>query len=88
MADRYVLDANVFIEAHQRYYSLDVCPGFWRALVQHHGTKRLCSIDRVRAELVPISDDLSDWVNDEAPEGFFKGTADRAVADVFRDMVN
>ena len=33
---RYVLDANVFIEAHQRYYALDVCPGFWLALIRQH----------------------------------------------------
>jgi hypothetical protein len=25
----YVLDANIFIEAKQRYYGLDFCPAFW-----------------------------------------------------------
>lgn len=28
----FLLDTNVFIEAHQRYYGLDLCPGFWDAL--------------------------------------------------------
>jgi len=28
----YLLDANVYIEAHQRYYGMDLCPGFWRWL--------------------------------------------------------
>jgi len=23
----FLLDANVFIEAHRRYYSFDICPG-------------------------------------------------------------
>jgi hypothetical protein len=46
---RYVLDANVFIEAHQTYYGFDICPGFWRVLADHHTGKRVCSIDRIRA---------------------------------------
>lgn len=87
MADRYILDANVFIEAHRRYYAFDLCPGFWRALIHQHEMKRVCSIDRVRDELVPISDRLRDWVNDDVPETFFKGTAGRTVADAYRDIV-
>ncbi len=43
---QYLLDANVFIEAHQRYYGSDVCPGFWRALIQQHERKRVFSIDK------------------------------------------
>ncbi len=25
----YLFDANVFIEAKNRYYAFDICPGFW-----------------------------------------------------------
>ena len=28
----FVLDTNVFIQAHRRYYAQDVCPGFWECL--------------------------------------------------------
>lgn len=28
----FVLDTNIFIEAHRRYYGLDLCPGFWEPL--------------------------------------------------------
>ena len=44
----YVLDANIFIEAKQRYYAFDVCPGFWEALVWHHGNGPIISVDRVK----------------------------------------
>ena len=27
---RYLLDANMFIRAHQKYYGLDICPGSGR----------------------------------------------------------
>jgi len=29
----YVLDANMCIEAAQRYYAFDLAPGFWQALL-------------------------------------------------------
>jgi hypothetical protein len=85
---RYVLDANVFIEAHQRYYGFDICPGFWLALARQHEKKRVFSIDKVKAELVRGKDPLSDWTKDRAPGTFFKGTADKRVSDAFADMVN
>lgn len=84
---RYILDANVFIEAHQSYYGFDICPGFWLALVRQHEAKRVCSIDKIKAELVPLDDHLRQWVNTKVPETFFKGTADKRVSDVFADMV-
>lgn len=30
---KFVLDVNVFMEAHQRYYSFDIVPSFWDLLV-------------------------------------------------------
>jgi Domain of unknown function (DUF4411) len=84
---RFVLDTNVFIEAHQRYYPFDVCPGFWRALIHQHEAARVFSIDRVKKELNDGKDRLSDWANDRAPKGFFKQTADRAVIECFQTMV-
>jgi len=47
----YVLDANVFIEAAQRYYAFDLAPGFWQALLDHAKDGRIQSIDRVSVEL-------------------------------------
>ena len=94
---RYVLDANVFIEAHQKYYGFDICPAFWLALVEQHKAKRVCSIDKVKQELVKVrakdedqdeEDKLSKWVQQKAPDTLFKRTADTMVSDAFREMVN
>ena len=68
--DRYLLDANVFIEAHRRYYAFDLCPGFWRSLEHHHGLGRVHSIKRVEAELIK-GDALEAWAVSDAPRGFF-----------------
>lgn len=55
---KYLLDANVFIEAKRRYYAFDVCPGFWECLVWHHQGACVESIDRVKQELELGDDDL------------------------------
>ncbi len=55
----FVLDANVFSEAHRRYYGSDLCPGFWKCLRHHGEWRRWVSIDRVRDELLTGGDALS-----------------------------
>ena len=85
---RYVLDANVFIDARRTYYAFDLCPGFWRALIRQHAAKRVCSIQKIKDELLAGKDLLSDWVSQNAPDTFFKGSADTNVVDAFRTMVN
>ena len=82
----YVLDANVFIEAHRRYYAFDICGGFWEALLHHHDEKRIISIDRVRDELA-TGDALEDWCKETAPDELFARTAEPNVARHFGDMM-
>jgi hypothetical protein len=91
---RYLLDANVFIEAKNKYYRFNLCPGFWKALIAQQKNNRVFSIDKVRDELVKSPsgpddepDPLSDWAKDTVPDTFFKKTQDQAVIDAFRDMV-
>jgi hypothetical protein len=67
---RYLLDANVFIEAHRRYYGFDFCPGFWAWLKRAHEDGRVFSIEKVRDELVGSGDTLSDWAADFDAEFF------------------
>jgi hypothetical protein len=82
----YVLDANVFIEAHKRYYAFDLCPGYWAALLSHHHAGRLCSIGKVRDELVGKGDALSDWVQG-LPDSFFVETADPSISALFSSVI-
>ncbi len=91
---RYLLDANVFIEAKNRYYGFNLCPGYWTALIAEHNNGRVLSIDRVRDELVTVRnevddepDPLSDWAKNKVPDGFFKKTQDQAVINAFQGMV-
>ena len=67
----FVLDTNTLIEAKNRYYGFDICPGFWSSLLEQHNSGRLHSIDRVKAELLRQEDELTAWVRDQAPATFF-----------------
>lgn len=57
---KFVLDANIFIDAHRRYYAFDFAPGFWRVLIEQAEKGRVISIDRVRDELIASNDALSE----------------------------
>lgn len=66
----YLLDSNVFIEAKNRYYSFDLCPGFWEWVDKEHGNGTVCSISHVKDELLAGGDDLSDWARSR-PSSFW-----------------
>ena len=87
-ARQYLLDANVFIEAQRRYYSFDLCPGFWECLVEYHQAGRILSIDRVKRELQQGHDDLAEWARQDRLAPFFASTDDAAVTEEFGQIVN
>jgi hypothetical protein len=82
----YVLDANVFIEAHKRYYAFDICPGYWAALIAQHKGGLVCSIDRVRDELLGLGDALSQWAQKLAGS-FFDATGAPSIAGEFAGVM-
>lgn len=70
----YLLDSDVFITAKNAYYAFEICPGFWKGLLREYEHERVCSIDRVRAELLlgRPGEDLVQWVRKTVPEPFFR----------------
>lgn len=57
----HLVDANVLIEAKNRYYAFAIAPGFWAWLEQGHRTGKLISIDALRDELMQGDDELAEW---------------------------
>ena len=74
---RYLLDANVFIQAKNLHYGFDFCPAFWAWLEEQNEAGKVASIEKVAAELYAGEDDLSDWA--EARGKAFFLAADEAV---------
>lgn len=58
---RYLLDANIFIQAKNLHYGFDFCPAFWAWLIEQNGRGTVASIDKVGGELQAIEDELSTW---------------------------
>ena len=87
MSSRYLLDANVFVEAKDRYYGFDICPGFWASLIAQNESKRVFSIDKIENELRGQDDQITTWMNSQASESFFKKTQDQAVVRKYGELV-
>lgn len=58
----YLLDANTFIEAKNRYYGLSICPAYWEWIIHSNQQLQVCSIDAIKDELLHKKDELHDWV--------------------------
>ena len=58
---KYLLDANIFIQAKNLHYGFDFCPAFWEWLVEKNHSDEVGSIDKVGDELLAGQDDLADW---------------------------
>lgn len=66
----YLLDSNVFIEAHKRHYGFDFCPAFWDWLVRSNAAETVFSNEKVGDEIEVGDDTLRDWARDRGT-GFF-----------------
>lgn len=66
----YLLDANIFIEAKNRYYGLDFCPAFWEWLAAKNKSAVVFSIEKVGDEIKAGNDSLATWAANQANSFF------------------
>jgi len=59
---KYCLDANVLIEAWQKYYAPEVCPDYWCVLVELGKRDIIFIPEMVREEILRTEDDLAKWL--------------------------
>lgn len=59
---KYCLDTNVFVEAWNRYYSMDLCPKYWSILDELAQEGKIFSPIEVKREIEKIDDGLSQWI--------------------------
>lgn len=84
--DRYVLDANVFMQAHRQWYRFCFCQGFWAFIIKQQQNGVVTSIDRVKDEINP-GDALHDWVKKTAPKSLFASSKSTNVGKKYADVV-
>lgn len=70
---KYLLDSNIFIQAHRTYYPFDVFPSFWNKILELSNKGIMLSIDKVKKELCDTNhpDQLSIWCENELDSSFF-----------------
>jgi predicted nucleic acid-binding protein len=61
-AIKYSLDANVLIQAWQKYYNPKFCPDYWEILVKLGKNGKIFIPELVYEEIVRTEDDLSKWL--------------------------
>jgi hypothetical protein len=67
----YLMDSNAFIQAKNQFYRFSFCPGFWDWIAGEHSRANLFSVEMVETELKQGSDELAEWVSNDAPGGLF-----------------
>jgi len=86
---RFVLDTNVLVEAHRRYYAFDIAPCFWRVLLELADRGHIVSIDRVKDELMNSGqeDALNKWALSEFNH-WFASTENEEVFEAYRQLID
>ena len=84
----YLIDANCFIESKNVTNPLDVAISFWAKIKDLALAGRIHSIDKVKAELVSMGDELSQWIKNEIPASFFYSTNNADVQQNVADLRN
>ena len=64
----YLLDANTYIEAKNRYYDMEFCPAYWDWLDQQFVMGVAGSIDMIGRELRDGNDGLAEWVKERGSQ--------------------
>lgn len=83
----FLFDSNIFIEAKNRYYGFDICPGFWEWL------DGVCASDagsivNVRDELMAGNDELADWAKERHDAPWFLDVDDDPTQANFAQIAN
>lgn len=87
VSQRYLLDADVLIQAHRAYYRFKFCPGFWESLIWYCEKGVIRSIDKVFDELMVGKDALGHWAKAICPQTFFQVTTARAVGAEYGKLI-
>ncbi|HMI64663.1 MAG TPA: DUF4411 family protein [Cyclobacteriaceae bacterium] len=61
---KYCLDANVLIQAWQKYYSPRFCPAYWEVLASFGSSNKIFLPEQVYDEIVKAEDDLAAWLKE------------------------
>jgi hypothetical protein len=68
---KYIVDANILIQAYRKYYPMDVFCGFWDKVKHLADSNSIISIDKVKDEVWLNKDALTRWCRNQLSDDFF-----------------
>jgi hypothetical protein len=74
MGPVFIIDTNVFIQAHRMTYPLDIVPGFWTKMADLAEREIIISIDKVKEEIFKNDDELKRWCTENLPAKFWQNS--------------
>lgn len=81
--EKYCIDANVLIQAWQKYYSPKLCPEYWNILNDFGRAGRIFLPQNVFEEIIRTEDNLTEWLKKSKIPIF---EVDGDVADCLREV--
>jgi hypothetical protein len=82
-----ILDSNAFIEAKNRYYAFDICPGYWDFVIKDFGCGNATSFTHVWTEIESGGDDLTAWMKGNLDKKqFYDCAKDAGVVSRYRSV--
>ncbi len=85
-AKKFLLDSNIFIQAHRMHYPFDIFPSFWNKLLELGNNGSILSIDKVKQELIGGQDKLCNWCQEAIDPNFFVNSSD--CLDKYQEIIN
>lgn len=82
----YVLDTNLFIQAHRVSYPLDVVTSFWKKINVLAEREQIISVDKVKDEIDRNEDELKRWIDANLPPHFFKETKSEDIIEKYAHL--
>lgn len=80
----YCLDANVLIQAWQKYYSPKLCPDYWNVLDKLGEQGKIFVPQLVYEEIIRTEDELADWLKQsKIPEFKIDGPVTQALKHIY-----
>jgi hypothetical protein len=84
-ADLYIIDANVLIEAANKYYAFGVVPRFWDWLDEQAEAGTVRSVSMV-AEEIDAPPELVEWVKEREGRDLFIDVSDPAIQKEYKKL--
>ena len=87
MEEKFILDANSFIEPYRIYYPFDLASSFWRQMFDCiTNNENVIILDVVYKEILRLDDELSVWMKN-IPKNKIINQVNKRTIEIYADII-